>query len=215
MSKFFVTGTDTEIGKTYISVGLLKAFNQLGYSTIGMKPLAIGCIREEGQLRNEDALAVQKVSSVKLDYAKINPFALASIGGYLDATLTVNALVDKSQCALNHPANVHVIEGAGGWHVPLNNHETMADYVKYLRLAVILVVGIRVGGLSHTILTAQAIRAANLPFAGWVANCMDPTMQENQGYVGLLKKWLPEPCLGMVAYQQRPETVLDVSRLMG
>src|SRR5262249_50518062 len=149
--KVFITGTDTNVGKTYVSTGLLKAFNQLGYSTLGLKPIASGCDWIDGKLRNSDALALQQASSLKLDYEQINPFAFEPpiaphiAGNKLGLRLDVKNLTDALQPTLELNADIQIIEGAGGWHVPLNDRESMADLVKHLNLPVILIVGIKLG----------------------------------------------------------------------
>jgi dethiobiotin synthetase len=218
--QFFITGTDTGIGKTYISVGLLKAFNHLGYTTLGIKPIASGCIRHANQLRNEDALALQQASSIKLDYNYINPFAFEpAIAPHIaaarsNAPLMKMDILEKTHYALNYPADVNIIEGVGGWYVPLNQHETMADWVISLKLPVILVVGIRLGCLNHTLLTYQAIRGEGLSLVGWVANSPQPEGTETMEMVETLKTRLHAPCLGIIHYQERPELKLDVKSLI-
>ncbi|MGB6976265.1 MAG: dethiobiotin synthase [Gammaproteobacteria bacterium] len=219
-SRFFVAGTDTGIGKTYISVGLLKAFNRLGHATLGIKPIASGCIRQDNKFLNEDALALQQASSVQLDYDYINPFAFEpAIAPHIAAArvnmpLTLENILHKTHYALNYPADISIVEGVGGWYVPLNQHETMADLVISLKLPVILVVGIRLGCLNHTLLTYQAIKGAGLMLAGWVANCPVPGSTETMEMVDTLKNWLNAPCLGVIDFQEKPEEKLDPAALM-
>jgi dethiobiotin synthetase len=214
--KIFVTGTDTNVGKTYISVSLLKIFNQLGYSTLGIKPIASGSSMSHGKLQNEDALALQKTSSVKLDYDQINPYAFEPsisphiAGNNIGVALDVETVANKIRPALELPVDVQIIEGVGGWCVPLNKQESMADLVKHLNLSVILTVGIKLGCLNHSILTAKAIANSGLPFIGWIANCVEPATLEIHENIATLKQWLPAPCLGIVHYQQKPEESLSL-----
>lgn len=222
MPKFFITGTDTGVGKTYITQLLLQQFSNAGFSTLGIKPIASGCLYQNERLVNEDALILQNASSVKLDYEKINPFAFEPpIAPHIAAAqaqvkLSAQLLFESCQTALHQSADIHFIEGAGGWFVPLNAAESMADFVKLLGVPVILVVGIRLGCINHTLLTAHALQQNNIPLAGWVANCIDEAMQFGDENIAFLKKKLDAPCLGVVPYQHSETTVtLDVSGLLG
>jgi dethiobiotin synthetase len=204
--KIFITGTDTNIGKTYISTLLLKKFNQQGYSTLGIKPIASGCENINGKLVSADALALQQASSIKLPYELINPIALQpAIAPHIAATqqnikLTSHLLREKCEAALNYPAQVTIIEGAGGWHTPLNDNETLADFVTLMKWNVILVVGIRLGCLNHALLTYQAMLQAKVPLLGWVANCLDPSMEAQQENIETLQRYLTIPCLNVVPF---------------
>jgi dethiobiotin synthetase len=214
--KIFVTGTDTNVGKTIVSVGLLKAFNRLGLSTLGLKPLASGCFYQQDQLFNEDALNLISASSLKLKYTDINPFAfLPPVAPHLAAkqvniSLTAEGILEKLDPALSSAVDVSIIEGVGGWHVPLNQHETMAEVVKKAKWPVIVVIAIRLGCLNHALLTIDAIVQAGLPIVGWVANCMNPEEKEMEGMIHTLINWLPYPLLGRIPYQAAAEEYLDV-----
>jgi dethiobiotin synthetase len=198
----FVTATDTEVGKTYISADLLK----LGNTTIGIKPVASGCELIQGKLYNEDALILQKAASHYLPYDVINPFAfLPPIAPNIAAqqkniSLSVKKLIEQTQEALSTPADLHIIEGFGGWHAPLNAQETMADYAVQINCEVILVVGIRLGCLNHAILTEKAIINSGANCIGWIANTIDPTMLYKHENIQTLKSWLKTPCLGEVEF---------------
>lgn len=213
--KLFITGTDTHVGKTYVSVALLNHFNQKKLSTIALKPVASGCIRRHHQLYNEDALALQKAASISLDYKKINPFAFEpAIAPHLAAdavrsTLSVARIIEASRDALSHPADVHLIEGIGGWYTPLNQTETMADVVIQLNLSVILVVGIRLGCLNHALLTEQALQKDKVKITGWIANQIDPEMSYRDENIATLKKRLTIPCLGVMRYQHMSKNFSD------
>lgn len=206
MSKLFITGTDTNIGKTYVSVRLLNEFNHQGYSTLGIKPLATGIENEKNA--NSDVITLHNHSSVKLGYQRINAFTFPlPIAPHLAAKqvgirLSANDIVDKISPALNHPAQIKIVEGIGGWQVPLNEKETMEDVVRMLELDVILVVGIRLGCLNHALLTAQAIRASGVNFIGWIANCLNPAMPFQTENINTLKQYLAAPHLRTVLYNQ-------------
>lgn len=218
--KFFITGTDTEVGKTYISAGLLRGFQHRGNSALGIKPVSTGCFWKNNILYNHDALVLQKFSSVKLDYNNINPFAFEpAIAPNIAANranqiLTVENISHKIQYALKYSVDFYIIEGIGGWHVPLNQHETMADFAKKLNLSIILVVGIRLGCLNHAILTHHQIIASGLHFTGWIANCLEPNVLESTEIIHTLKHWLKAPYLGTVNYQQKPEDSLAIKLLI-
>ena len=202
---FFVTGTDTNVGKTLVAAGLLVAANQRGLTTVALKPVAAGCEKTEFGLRNADALLLQSVATQKLDYEQINPYALeAAIAPHIAAqlekrSLTADRISGFCRGALSS-ANFMLVEGAGGWRVPLNPRETLADVAKNLNLPVILVVGVRLGCINHALLTFEAIVRDGLAVAGWVANCVDPEMPVLQENIDSLKARLPIPCLGVVPF---------------
>lgn len=205
--KFFVTGTDTEVGKTTVSCLLLAAAQAAGLSTLALKPIAAGCEQSaNGAWQNEDALALRAMMTSTLSYQQLNPVALpAPIAPHLAAEavgrrLTVSRVAGLVNGALLSAPTFTLIEGAGGWLVPLNERETFADLVQELKLPVILVVGMRLGCLNHALLTAQAVRASGVPLVGWVANCIEPDMPELEANIETLRQWLPEPCLGVVPY---------------
>ncbi len=218
--KFFITGTDTDIGKTYVAVALLKKLNSLGYKTIGLKPIASGCSKQAGLLTNNDALLLQQAASIKLSYEIINPIALQdSVAPHIAAkrdnvNLIKNEIIQEISKSFKHPADIYVIEGVGGWNVPLNAQESMADVVTGLNLPVILVVGIKLGCLNHAILTHLAIEQRQIPIVGWMANCIDPNMAEIEENILTLKHWLKSPCLGVLPYAKAPIDYLDLEFLL-
>jgi dethiobiotin synthetase len=218
--KIFITGTDTDAGKTYISTGILNVFNKHNYSTLGVKPIASGCELHNGVLHNADALALQQASSIKLPYQKINPYAFEpAIAPHIAAQqihcdISVDKLIKRTEEALHYPADLCLVEGAGGWYVPLNDKETMADYVKATDLKVILVVGIRLGCINHAILTHKAIENDDIPIAGWIANCIIPQRVEHNEIILALKKWLTSPCLGVVQHRQKVDEVIFISNVL-
>lgn len=211
MSKkaFFITGTDTDAGKTLVTTGLLVAAKNLGLSTAALKPVAAGCEQTANGLRNSDALQLQAAMTTQFVYEQINPVALqAAIAPHIAAqqekrSLSADRLTGFCRSVLNQ-ADVTLVEGAGGWRVPINPRETMADLAKNLQLPVILVVGMRLGCLSHALLSFEAIARDGLQIAGWVANCIDgdmPVLAEN---IDSLRVRLPVPCLGVVPHLAEP-----------
>ena len=209
MIKLFITGTDTNIGKTYISIGLLEKFTKIGLTTLGTKPLASGCYKENDKLISQDAVELMKASSVKVDYQLVNPFAFKrAIAPHIAAKqenypLTKIKIEQAMLRMLSIPSDVTIIEGVGGWCTPINENELMADVITSMKLPVILVVGLKLGCLNHSILTAQAIKEARLPFIGWIGNCIDPNMQAISYNIESLKSLITAPCLGIVQYRHK------------
>ncbi|NMZ59537.1 MULTISPECIES: dethiobiotin synthase [Pseudomonas] len=201
---YFVTGTDTEIGKTTIAAGLLHAARQAGLSTAAAKPVASGCERSPEGLRNSDALALLGECSVPLAYEQVNPFAFEpAIAPHLAAReqgvkLTVEALKGPVRSVLEMGADFTLVEGAGGWRVPLAGEESLSDLAVALGLPVILVVGVRLGCINHAVLSAEAIQRDGLLLAGWVANIVDAQTSRLEENLATLAERLPAPCLGRV-----------------
>lgn len=201
---FFITGTDTEIGKTTAACALLAAARQQGLSCAAVKPVAAGCVRTAQGLRNDDALLLQAQCQPPLGYEQINPLALEpAIAPHLAALecgepLSVARLLPEAQAVLGLQRDLTVVEGAGGWRVPLNAEETLADLAKALRLPVILVVGLRLGCINHALLSAEAIIADGLPLAGWIGNTQEPDMARFEDNLATLTARLPAPCLGVL-----------------
>ena len=201
---FFVTGTDTDVGKTTIAAGLLRAARLAGLSTAAVKPVASGCEAGADGLRNSDALALLAECSLPLSYAAVNPFAFApAIAPHLAAReagveLKVEALAAAVQTVLAQQADFTLVEGAGGWRVPLGEQATLADLPVALDLPVILVVGVRLGCINHALLTAEAIARDGLCLAGWVANVLDPQTSRLDDNLRTLTELLAAPCLGRV-----------------
>lgn len=199
---FFVTGTDTEIGKTTVAAGLLHAARLAGLSTAAAKPVASGCVLTADGLRNGDALALLGECTVALRYEEVNPLAFEpAIAPHLAARevgvlLDVAALQEPVQAILDKRADFTLIEGAGGWRVPLAGQATLSDLAIALKLPVILVVGVRLGCINQALLTAEAILRDGLPLAGWVANLVDPQTSRLEDNLATLAERLPAPCLG-------------------
>lgn len=221
---YFIAGTDTDVGKTTIAAGLLRAARQAGFSTLAGKPVASGCELGEHGLRNADALALMAQSSIPLPYEQVNPLAFApAIAPHLAArevgvTLAVADLLAPMQALLAHQADFTLIEGAGGWRVPLSGSASLSDLAIALGLPVILVVGVRLGCINHALLSAEAIARDGLPLAGWVANVIDGDTARLEENLVTLAERLPAPCLGRVprlegATAERVAGYLDVGLL--
>ncbi|MFP3518202.1 dethiobiotin synthase [Pseudomonas sp. SIMBA_077] len=201
---YFITGTDTDVGKTTIAAGLLYAAREAGLSTIAGKPVASGCDITPAGLRNADALALMAESSVSLSYEQVNPVAFEPpIAPHIAAreagkVVTVQTLQAPMRHILAQQADFTLIEGAGGWRVPLSGQDSLSDLAIALGLPVILVVGVRLGCISHALLTAEAIARDGLQLAGWVANIIGPKTARLEENLATLAERLPAPCLGRV-----------------
>ncbi len=199
---YFITGTDTGVGKTSVAVALLQAAAKCGLSTAAVKPVAAGCETTSDGLRNDDALYLLQACTTVLSYAQINPFALEpAIAPHIAAAreglrLDARRLVAHCHLVLDLKADTTVIEGAGGWRVPLNENETFADIAKLLNVPIILVVDIKLGCLNHALLSAEAIRTDGLILAGWVANQASGVNECHAEILADLKSRLACPLLG-------------------
>lgn len=195
MQRYFLTGTDTDAGKSLITAALLYRAQLDGNTSFGLKPVASGSDWFDGRLQNRDALLHQQYSKPSQDYAVHNPLTFEpAIAPHIAAQqagtdLTVESLQAACAAGLSQTADLQIIEGAGGWRVPLNNTETLADFARELELPVILVVGLRLGCINHACLTAEAIEADGLKVAGWVANGIDPHMDVQQDNLNYLLQW--------------------------
>lgn len=202
---FFLTGTDTDVGKTLVSCALLQAATKLSYQTAGYKPVALGSKQSIAGLRNSDAQLLRKNSSLKLNYHDVNPILFAqetspNIASQLAGELIDWQIMSAGLRKLKKIADWIIVEGAGGWHTPLCAKKTFADWVIQQKLPVILVVGVKLGCINHAILTSQAIKQSGLLLAGWVANEITSLGQYQQDYFITLQQWLLAPCLGVIPY---------------
>ncbi|MEY2853919.1 MAG: dethiobiotin synthase [Pseudomonadota bacterium] len=197
----FVAGTDTAVGKTWVATRLLNAWVAAGYRAAGMKPVAAGADLTPDGLRNEDALALLAAGNVPMPYGRCNPVCLprptsphlAAREAGIDIDIE---LIAREYRTIVSETDVILVEGAGGWFAPITETtSTMADIAQALGLPVLLVVGIRLGALSHALLTAEAIVHSGLPFAGWIANPIDPRFPDGAAYVDCLERRLPAPRL--------------------
>jgi dethiobiotin synthetase len=226
VTAFFLTGTDTGVGKTLVAAGLLLAARARGLTVAGIKPLAAGGAREGEGWRNEDAVLYTRLSFPPRRYAEVNAVTLARpMAPHLAATedgiaLSAGALAAFVRQATANGPDFSLVEGAGGWMVPLNDSESMADVAAALRLPVILVVGMRLGCLNHALLTAGAIRERGLALAGWAANSPWPAMTGLQENITALARRLGAPCLARIPYlagEAAPERIvpyLDLAPLV-
>ncbi|MDQ8038033.1 MAG: dethiobiotin synthase, partial [Pedobacter sp.] len=203
---YFIAGTDTGVGKTTVSCALLAAAKAQGKTTLALKPVASGCEQTPDGLRNEDALALMAEMTEPLVYDEVNPVALpAPLSPHLAAAqvgrrLSLHQLAGFTRGGLMRRADFKLVEGAGGWRVPLNEREMLSALPKELGLPVILVVGLRLGCLNHAILTAEAIFKDGVRIAGWVGNVLDPQMAALDENIETLKRLFGPPCLGILPW---------------
>lgn len=218
MRGLFVTGTDTGCGKTEISLGLMQWWQARGLRVAGMKPVASGARESGAGLRNGDALRIQAQASGEPDYDLVNPCAFAApIAPHLAAQeagrpISLEPILTAYR-QLTDAAERVVVEGVGGWRVPLGPGLELPDLARALRLPVVLVVGLRLGCLNHALLSAEAIQKCGLPLYGWVGNQIEPRMRELAGNLGTLQEALGAPCLGWVPYLPRPDAARVAARL--
>ena len=207
---FFIAGTDTGIGKTFVSCALLKAFADKGECVGAMKPIAAGCEKTPDGWQNDDALQLMQHTNIELSYQLINPVALPPpIAPHIaieqaGESVTIAQLTKHFEQIKNR-ADYFIVEGAGGWLVPLNKNESMADIPKAFGLDVILVVGIRLGCINHALLTVDAIQQSGNQLAGWVANIIDPEMLMTDENIAALKNRIRAPLLGTLPYMDTNE----------
>lgn len=201
MNKIFITGTDTAVGKTVVSLALLQLAKQQGLGCVGFKPVAQNAQLTEQGLRNSDALLLQKASTIDIDYEILNPYAFE---GSEVSTGSVTPVSDHrlSECLdlLSSQAERVVVEGTGGWHSRINNQHPLSDWVVNEKIPVVLVVGIKLGCINHAILTAESIVQQGLTLVGWVANRINPGLEEYQQLITLLGQHIAAPMLGEIPY---------------
>jgi dethiobiotin synthetase len=221
---FFVTGTDTGVGKTLISCALLHAFAVRGLRVVGMKPVAAGAQWVNGAWHNDDVEQLIAASNVDAPREAVNPYCFERpISPHIAASMNNNSIkirqLRHDYQRLSALADVVIVEGVGGFAVPLNDHETSADLAQQLGLPVLLVVGMRLGCLSHALLTAEVVRARGLTLAGWVANHIEAQMTQADANVATLTTKLDAPLLGRIAFTDHPDAAaiapqLNVSALL-
>lgn len=204
---FFVTGTDTSVGKTTVTVRLMQQLVAQGLTVIGMKPVASGCEWVDGRWQNDDVLQLTAASNVSAPAELINPYcfepaiaphiAAAQAGVEIDFNV-IRAAYEQ----LTTMADVVIVEGAGGLLVPLNATQTIADLIQALSLPALVVVGMRLGCINHALLTAQVLKQRNIDFCGWVANSIDPQMSVPQENLQSLITGLQQPPMLQVPFQE-------------
>lgn len=202
---YFITGTDTGVGKTCVSLALMRRLQAEGHVVTAMKPVASGCEPSPAGLVNDDALRLQAQGSYSVPYAQVNPYALEPpIAPHLAAAMAGVSIdigvIGEALSAVTESADRVIVEGVGGWLVPIDADRTMEDVARALALPVIMVVGIRLGCLNHALLTARAIAASGVEFAGWIANCLYPDCEFQEENTAALRERLQAPCLGTLPY---------------
>lgn len=222
MAGYFITGTDTDSGKTLVTLSLMKALQQEGLTVNAMKPVAAG-VADSCLMENEDALLLQASASTEHEYAMVNPYVFQpAIAPHIAAEqaeiniekdVIVNAYRD-----LNKTVDITLVEGAGGWFVPLNQRYDIAHIPRWLKLPVILVVGLKLGCINHARLSLAAIRDSECDVVGWIGSQVDKDMNCLQENIQTLENYLDIPCLGTLPYSNTPEPesmsdYLDISRL--
>jgi dethiobiotin synthetase len=200
----FVTGTDTGVGKTQVTLALMAGLQVRGVSVVGMKPVATGCQPSAGGLRCDDALRLLAQGSVPVPYDWLNPYAFCppiapSIAAQEAGIVISLSRVQRCFARLADLAQRVVVEGVGGWKAPLGD-ASVADMAAVLKMPIILVVGIRLGCLNHALLTCDSIAAAGCRLAGWVANQTEPSCLRLQENIGALRQRISAPMLGWIPY---------------
>jgi dethiobiotin synthetase len=212
---YFVIGTDTNVGKTYVASALVRHFADDGFKSVGMKPVASGCqLNEDNELINEDVTALINVSNVTAPLAFINPYRFApAIAPHIAAEQAgVEIELSKIKQAyeqLSSLADIVIVEGAGGFYVPLNKTQTLADLAVLLNIPMILVVGMRLGCINHALLTVEAIQARGLKLAGWIANEIELNFAMFDENLASLQKRITAPCISVVRWQG-PLKITDI-----
>ena len=205
ISSIFITGNDTEVGKTLYSELLLHSLNARGLRTAAMKPLASGAEVQDGKLRNADALALQQAANTSFSYELCNPYcfepaiaphlAAKYVGVRIEADVILHAYEQ-----LQRQADITVVEGVGGWLVPVNDKQTVADLVEAMGLPVILVVGMRLGCINHALLTAENIKHRGVRLLGWVANVIEPNMAHLDENIESIAQHIHAPLLHTIDF---------------
>ena len=211
--QFFITGTDTDAGKTFVTVQLLKACAEKQLRTIALKPVAAGAELTVDGLKNIDALLLQEHATVELPYEQVNPVvSQAAIAPHISQKregkrAALPQLTGFVTGAMLTPHDVCFIEGAGGWFVPLNDMAMLSDLAVQKQIPVIMVVGVKLGCINHAILTARAIKQSGAKLAGWIGNEATASSAEFEDIMQTLSRFISAPCLGYVRYQQAQEPI--------
>jgi dethiobiotin synthetase len=206
---YFLTGTDTGVGKTLVAAALIRRLRESGVAVAGMKPVAAGVVAGPAGPANEDALLLQAEASVRHAYATVNPWLFEpAIAPHL-AAAEAGIAIDTDRIAAAHvalcaSAEVVIAEGAGGFLVPLDGSRSMAELPALLGMQVLLVVGLRLGCLNHAFLTAEAVAARGLTLAGWIGNSLAPDFPRREANIATLTARIAAPCLGTVPWMTEP-----------
>jgi dethiobiotin synthetase len=202
---YFVTGTDTGVGKTLVTSALLYGYSLQGLTTAGMKPVSAGCAEENGRLISDDVTMIMSAGNIVAALEQHNPYTFAPpIAPHIAAQqankIIKPRVIQVAYQTLAAKADVVIVEGIGGFRVPLGEQLDTADLAQILNMPVVLVVGMRLGCINHTLLTVEAIQARGLELAGWVANRVDPGMAAFEENLQTLEQHIPAPCLGVLPY---------------
>jgi len=211
-NSFFITGTDTHIGKTEITCALIRLFMKKGYIAMGMKPVAAGTKLIDNQLINSDVYKFLSINSVSQPVEIINPYSFdQAIAPHIASNLTSNEIlfskIKESFLLLQKECDYLFVEGAGGYKVPLTKNKSIPDLINYLNIPIILVVGIRLGCINHTLLTVEAIKNNNHILSGWVANCIDSNMSEVDENIKYLVDNIEAPFMGKIPFQEEINSI--------
>ncbi|KLN63202.1 MULTISPECIES: dethiobiotin synthase [Vibrio] len=221
---FFIAGTDTDVGKTVASKAILNALAEKDLKTIGYKPVAAGSDKTEQGFRNSDALYLQEAATVNVAYDDVNPYALELPASPHIAAIREN--IDIEYSVLSGKLKLHkqnsdivLVEGAGGWRVPVSKSDCLSTWVQQEKLPVVLVVGIKLGCLSHAMLTLDAIKADGVEVVGWVANRVNPGTEHYAEIIEMLENKIAAPKLGEIPYVPKVKRkdlakYIDVSPLL-
>jgi dethiobiotin synthetase len=211
----FITGTDTDVGKTVVSCALVRGLRSIGRRVAVMKPVASGAMRTAHGLRNADALALMEASGTAYPYDRVNPYCFEPpVSPHIAAK---EAKIEVDAAKIKHDYDVMaansdslVVEGAGGWFAPISDHQTMADLAWALSIPALMVVGVKLGCLNHAQLTRIGIEAHGVSFAGWIANAVDPQMRRTDENLSALERLLGEAPLAVIEHSAAPsQLVLD------
>ena len=205
VTRLFITGTDTGVGKTRIATALCLAFAAAGQRVAAMKPVASGCRQTAEGLRNDDAIALRSAMNVRASYAEVNPYAFEpAISPHIAAREAGRSIdfgvLDRSYERLCLQSDATIVEGAGGWLAPLDAQRTFADLAVHWQLDVVLVVGLRLGCLNHALLTAESIERRGLRLSGWVGNSVDAAFERREANISTLQTRIAAPCLGTFSF---------------
>jgi len=220
----FIAGTDTEVGKTVVSKAILQALAAQDLSTIGYKPVAAGCDKTAEGYRNSDALHLQEAATNDIAYEDVNPYALLlpsspHIAAKHDDVVIEESVLSEKLSQHKESSDIVLVEGAGGWRVPISDSECLSKWVKQEKLPVVLTVGIKLGCLSHALLTAEAIKADGLNLVGWVANRINPGTEHYADIIKMLEDKMGAPKLGEIPYVPKAKSkdigqYIDVAPLL-
>ncbi len=209
---YFITGTDTEVGKTRVSVALIRALRDQGLRVSVMKPVASGCVEKSGRLRNGDADILREVSNVDADYDTVCPYRfIEPVAPHIAAQVAgIDISIDRIvRCyqTLKSRSDAVIVEGVGGWQVPLSDTQNLSDLAQAISLPVVIVVAARLGCINHALLTVESILASGLQITGWVYNRIDPAMMQADAVRDALVQRMPAKLIADIPWQEDPEAI--------